>query len=41
MTPQDAIEITVSGRDNTLSGSFSNISYGNSGYTNMTLGEAL
>ncbi|MCQ6311416.1 autotransporter outer membrane beta-barrel domain-containing protein [Citrobacter portucalensis] len=40
MTPQDAIEITVSGRDNTLSGSFSNVSYGNSGYTNMTLGEA-
>jgi autotransporter family porin len=40
MTPENATEITVSGRDNTLSGGFSNVSRGNSGYTNMTLGEA-
>ena len=40
MTPENATEITVSGRDNTLSGGFSNVSRGNSGYSNMTLGEA-
>ncbi|ROP61810.1 autotransporter family porin [Enterobacter sp. BIGb0383] len=39
-SPSDPTEITVSGTDNTLTGSFANVQNGSKGFKNITLGQA-